>query len=185
MTVKTLFSIILKVLGIFFIKDILNSIIQTFAFIVMLGHSSRSEELDFKELLIMAGITLIYGMVSYFLIFKSDILIEKLHIEKGFDQEVIPLNMHRSTILSISIIVIGGYMVVDEIPTLCRQLFAYYQHKNLYLSSSYGISYTVLAAAKIVIGLLLIGLQRPLVNLIELKRTPEVTVNDEVETDTE
>lgn len=174
MTVKSLFSIILKVLGIFFIKDIITSIIQTFSFVIMFGNHSQESDADFKVILLMVFITLIYGFAAWLLIFKSDMLIAKLRIANGFDEEVIPLNMHRSTILSISIIVIGGYMVVDEIPNLCRQLFSYYQQKNILSSINPSVFNLVLEAVKITIGLLLMGFQRPIVNLIERKRKKEI-----------
>jgi hypothetical protein len=116
-------------------------------------------------------ILLVYVFISYFLIFKSDLIIDKLKLDTGFDQETIPLNIHRSTILSISIIVIGGLIIADEIPNLCRQLFAYFQEKRMtYGQTNPNISYSVLAGAKIVIGLLLIGNQRQIVNFIEHKR---------------
>ena len=110
---------------------------------------------------------LVYVLVSYFLIFKSGYLIDKLKLEKGFNQESITLNIDHSTILSISIIVIGGLIIVQEIPNLCRQLFAYFQEKRMTLS----ISYSVLAAAKIFVGFLLINYQRQIVNYIEHKKT--------------
>ena len=122
-------------------------------------------------LILTTLILLVYVMVSYYLIFKSDLIIDKLKLDKGFDQETIPLNIHRSTILSISIIVIGGLLIADEIPNLCRQLFSYFQEKRMtYGQTNPNISFSVLAAAKIVIGLLLVGNQRQLVNFIELKR---------------
>jgi len=170
MQVKTLFSIVLKVLGIFFIKDIINSIIQTGSFMLWMPkqNSANFSNSDYSGLWIVIIVTLFYGIISWLLIFKSDFLISALHITKGFDDQVIPLNIHRSTILSISIIVIGGYMVANEIPILCRQLFTYYQQKGII--GNYNTSYTVVSVVKIIIGLLLMGLQRPLVNLIELKR---------------
>jgi len=72
----------------------------------------------------------VYGIVSYYLIFKSDLIIDKLKLDKGFDQETIPLNIHHSATLSISIIVIGGLLVANEIANLCLQLFAYFQEKE-------------------------------------------------------
>lgn len=174
MSVKSLFSIILKVLGIFFIKDIIGSITQVFSYMIMFERQIRQSGRDFEAILLMFIITLIYGLVAWLLIFKSDMLIAKLHIANGFDEEVIPLSMHRSTILSISIIVIGGYMVVNEVPYLCRQLFIYYQEEKIFSSSNPSVSNLVFEAVKIMMGLLLMGFQRPIVNLIERKRKKEV-----------
>jgi hypothetical protein len=170
MTPRTLFNIILKILGIFFIKDILTILPQLLSTILYLTKVDTVGEAIWTLVTTML-ILLVYVFISYFLIFKSDLIIDKLKLDTGFDQETIPLNIHRSTILSISIIVIGGLILADEIPNLCRQLFAYFQEKRMtYGQTNPNISYSVLAGAKIVIGLLLIGNQRQIVNFIEHKR---------------
>lgn len=170
MSIRSLFNIILKVLGIFFIKDILETILQLVSLILNLTKSDIVGEAIWA-LLFTILILLIYGLISYYLIFKTESIIDKLKLDSGFDEESIALNMHRSTILSICIIVIGGLMIANEIPNLCRQLFFYYQEKRMtYGQTNPSISYSVLAAVKIIIGLLLIGNQRQIVNFIELKR---------------
>jgi hypothetical protein len=170
MTTKSLFNIILKILGIFFIKDILAAVPQLLSVILYINNSNTVGEAIWT-LVSTVLILLVYVFVSYQLIFRSDFIIEKLKLDKGFDQETIPLNIHRSTILSISIIVIGGLIVAQEIPNLCRQLFDYFQEKRMtYGQTNPSVSYAVLAGAKIDIGLLLMGNQRQIVSLIEVKR---------------
>ena len=113
----------------------------------------------------------VYITTAYFLIFKSTLLIDKLKLDKGFDQDTIPLNIHHSTVLSISIVVIGGLIVANETPNLCRQLFSYYQEKRItHGQAKPTISYSILASSKIIIGLLLLTNQKHIVNFIERKR---------------
>jgi len=170
MTPRTLFNIILKILGVFFIKDFLAAIPQLLSVILYLTKSDTVTEAIWTlvtTILILA----VYGLVSYYLVFKTDLLIDKLKLDKGFDQETIPINIHRSTILSISIIVIGGLLVADEIPNLCRQLFSYFQEKRMTYGQTHpNIAYSVVSATKIIIGLLLMTGQRQIVNLIERQR---------------
>lgn len=164
MTPRSLFNIILKVLGILFLKEILIFIPQLFA-IFSAAH--------FSEFILSAitsvSIMLVYIFICYLLIFKTDFLINKLQLYKGFDGDFIPLNIHHSTILSIAIIAIGGLILVNEIPNLCTQLFEYFRLKKEGYTEA-KISYSVLAVSKILIGLLLIIYQRHIVNLIEYKR---------------
>ena len=170
MTPRSLFNIILKILGLFFIKNILAIIPQLISITLFMKSSDKGAE-GIGILISNLFVLLIYGLIAYFLVFKTDLIINKLKLDKGFDQELIPINMHHSTILSISIIVIGGLILADEIPNLSRQLFAYFQEKRLtYGLTSPNISYIILAAAKIVIGFLLISNQRQIVNYIEYKR---------------
>jgi hypothetical protein len=119
-------------------------------------------------LLFTIAIIAVYTLASYYLIFRTGLLIDKLKLEQGFDQETIPLNIHQSTILSISIIVVGALIIAESIPALCRQLFAYYQEKRLaFGATNPSLSYSIAEGVKILIGLLLIGNQRQIVNLIE------------------
>src|SRR5450432_3459101 len=104
MTPKTLFTIILKIIGLFFIRDLLLSIPQLLSFILYL---KNRETLVAVWNLISDGIFILLELlICYYLIFKTDWIIHKLKLTEGFDQEIIPFNMHRSTILSISVMVI-------------------------------------------------------------------------------
>ncbi|HET9747189.1 MAG TPA: hypothetical protein VFP97_15855 [Chitinophagaceae bacterium] len=170
MTPRTLFNIILKILGIFFIKDFLAIIPQLLSVTLFLARSDTVTEAIWT-LVTTSLILLAYGLVSYYLIFKTNFVIDKLKLDKGFTQESIPLNIHRSTILSISIIVIGGFLVIDEIPNFCRQLFSYFQEKRLtYGQTTPTLAYPIMSGAKIIIGILLMTFQRKIVAVIERQR---------------
>ena len=170
MTPRTLFNIILKILGIFFIKELLaiiTQLVSAFLYLTSAGTIPEAIWTFGTTLLIMV----VYGLVSYLLIFKTDFIIDKLKLDKGFNPESIPLNIHRSTILSIAIIVIGGYLVVDEIPNFCRQLFSYFQEKRMtYGQTDPTIVYSLVSGIKILIGIILMISQRKIVAFIEWQR---------------
>ena len=170
MTIRNLFIIVMKILGIFFIKDILETLPQLISVVFLLMDTSTFVQGIWT--LIMTIITLVaYGIVSYYFIFKFDLIIDKFSLDKGFRQEVIPLNIHRSSVLSISIIITGGFIIADQIPNFCHQLFAYYQEKRMtYGATNPSITYTIQSGTKILIGLLLVGNQRQIVNFIERKK---------------
>jgi hypothetical protein len=170
MTLRTLFNVILKILGVFFIKDFLAAIPQLLSIILYLTKSDTATEAIWT-LVTTLLILFAYGLVSYYLVFKTNLIIDKLKLDKGFDEEIISLNIHRSTILSISIIVIGGLLVADEIPNFCRQLFSYFQEKRMtYGQTNPTISYSIVSGAKIIIGLFLMTGQRQIVKLVERQR---------------
>ena len=169
MTPRNIFNVILKVLGLLFIDDILAISVQLISAVLYFSKSDTSQRIWTVTTTLM--MLAVYVITTYFLIFKSTFLIDKLKLGKGFNQDIIPLNIHRSTVLSISIIVIGGLIIVNEIPNLCRQLFSYYQEKRMtYGQTKPTISYSVLATSKIIIGLLLLTNQKHIVNFIERKR---------------
>src|SRR5690606_24479722 len=68
-------------------------------------------------------------------VFKTAWLIDKLHLDKGFDEEKIDLNIQLSTVLTVTTIVIGGLIFVDSLPQLCKQTFVFFQQKNMFRES--------------------------------------------------
>jgi hypothetical protein len=170
MTPRSLFNIILKILGIFFIKDFLVALPELLSTVSFIFIADSVGEKIISSLTILLIISM-YGAIGYFLIFKTGLIIDKLKLDKGFNEENIPLNIHRSTILSISIIVIGGYLAISEIPNFLRQLYFYFQQKRMsYIQPNQSAQYIIVSASKIVIGYLLMREQRWIVNFIESKR---------------
>jgi len=170
MTIRTLFTVILKVLGILFIKNFLETIPQLFSLISFMSRFAGSQQ-TIIGICEIAAMLLIYGLLSFYLIFKTDLVIDTLRLDKGFEQEIIPLNIHRTTILSIAIIVIGGLLIINETGNFCRQLVLYFQEKQMaYMQKSTSFSYVILSAAKIIIGLVLLGNQKLIVHFIEMRR---------------
>ncbi len=168
MTPKTLFTIILRIIGLFFIRDLLLSIPQLLSFILYL---KNGEALEAVWNLISGGIFILLELlVCYYMIFKTSWIIHKLKLTEGFDQEVIPFNMHRSTILNIAIIMIGGLILMDEIPNLCRRVFTYIgERRTSYSGLNKETPYIVLSVVKIIIGILLLTENSRVVSLIEKK----------------
>ena len=173
MTIRTLFTVILKVLGIFFIKNFLETIPQLLSLLNFLNDFGGQQKLliGLSEISLML---LILGLVSYCLIFKTELIIDTLQLDKGFGEEVIPQNIHRTTILSIAIIIMGGMLIINELGNFCRQLFLYYQEVKLvkqnYLSKNPNISYSIISFIKIILGLLLMIYQKQIVYFIEWRR---------------
>ena len=169
MTPRTLFNIILKVLGIFFIRDFLAMVPELLSFIDLF---KSPEAPDVLWTFVSAVFTFsVYWIVSYYLIFRSELIIDKFKLDKGFNQTTIPVNTHQSTILSISIMVIGGVMVINGIPDLCRQFYLYLLDKKVnYSQTNRDISFFALSASKIIIGLLLINYQKKIVNYLESRK---------------
>ncbi|RYZ87982.1 MAG: hypothetical protein EOP04_10400 [Proteobacteria bacterium] len=170
MTIRAVFQIILKILGVFFIKDILETIPQLLSVgLYMTRQDSQIEAI--WTLLSTVLMLFVYCSVCYYLIFRTNLLIDKLKLDQGFDEQTISWSIHRSTVLSICVIVIGGLIIVDEAPNLCQRLFSYFQEKRMtYGQTDPSISYSVTSAVKIIIGFLLIGNQRHIVSYIESRR---------------
>jgi hypothetical protein len=104
---------------------------------------------------------------------KTDWLINKLKLSEGFSEEKIELSIHRSTLLSIAIIVIGGVIFIDSLPHFCREAWHYLQQYSRSTSASFG--WLVFYLIRVMLGYLLMAYHRVIVNFIERKRKQPVT----------
>ncbi|UYZ63509.1 hypothetical protein [Hymenobacter weizhouensis] len=168
MTSRILFIIILKVIGLLALKDIL---VGLFGALPALGYAFQ--EAGSVEgviyLLVLVGSVALYCLLPYAFIFKPAWLADKLQLSSGIEQEAIPLAVHRSTILSVAIIVVGGLLLVNELPNFLRLLLAYSQERRGGVIDP-ELTNLVQTATKIALGALLISKQRQLVNFIEYQR---------------
>lgn len=115
---------------------------------------------------------LIYFFILRLFVFKTSWLIDKLHLDKGFTEEKFELNMHRSTILNIAIIIIGGLIFVDALPLFCNQLFTYFQQKSNsgLFGSNPTSAWIIFYFIKGIIGYLMMTNSNYITNFIEHKR---------------
>ncbi|MBN8670230.1 MAG: hypothetical protein J0L80_06065 [Chitinophagales bacterium] len=106
----------------------------------------------------------------YFLLFKGDYIINKLHLTDNVDEHL-SIKMHRSQILSLAVVVIGGYTFVNEIPVFCHALYSYWQEGLMEHSYSYTSKGPIIySSARLLVGLLLLGNTKLIVNYLELRR---------------
>jgi hypothetical protein len=167
MSIKTLFSIIVKIIGILFIQNIISSLYAMSSIFVMYNANQKTWPVFDILSASFVGL-LLYILLSWLFIFKTGYVINLLKLEEGFDEELLPLNIHQSTVLKIAVIVVGGYMLASSIPDVARQLYECFKPQNRFGGNT-NYSYLVLSASKCIIGIILVGFQRPIVNLIALK----------------
>jgi hypothetical protein len=163
MTPNSLFNIILKVLGIFFLK---NFLLELAEFLPVLRAQG---EISLLNLSIAITATIIYLLIIYLLLFKTNWIINRLALDKGFKEGTFNLNIHRSVVLSITIIIIGGLIIIEALPSFIQQLLYYIQmKKDKFVDVKF--DYVILHFAKLVIGIFLIVYQKVIINFIEIKR---------------
>ncbi len=129
MTIRTFWSILIKVLGIWLILSGFALIPQI---ISMVGYLTYQEEGALQIILAIAGSLLalaVYMAILLYLVFKPGWLIDKLKLDKGFNQDTIDLNIRPDTTLTIAVIVIGGLMFVDGLPLLFREIIIFIREK--------------------------------------------------------
>jgi hypothetical protein len=131
MTPRTFWIIFLKIIGLWLLFSSLSQIPQFISSIFYSGPFGGNE-MFYVSLFSLLIFAIIIFLVLRFLIFRPNIIIDKLSLDKGFEEERFEINLHRSSVLSIAIVVIGGIMLVDSLPELLRQIYIYFQAQSSY-----------------------------------------------------
>lgn len=172
MTPRSLFIIILKILGIFFLKDIVFSIIELFN--AVLGPSF--EDSKWMVILFSLLVLAIYVLITYILIFKPNIIINKLKLDVGFEEENFSMNMDHTVLINIAIIIAGLYLMIDKLPAFINQAFVYFRSRNIsFLSNnSNNGMYVVQLGIEVVIAYILLANSRYISAFVTKKKREEL-----------
>jgi hypothetical protein len=170
MTARSLFNIILKIFGLLFLREIIYTIPQ-FASTLLDFTSTR----DFTGSIFMLVIVLVfigfYCFCVFQLLFKTNFFIDKLKLDKGFEEETFSLNIPATSVINLGVIITGSIILIEEIPNLFRHVFVYLQEKNItHGMVKYNFSYMILSAVKILLALLIIGERKRIVAFIENRK---------------
>lgn len=172
MKASDLFLIILKVFGIYLIKDVLISIPPVLY--SMLQMSELSMGMAITNLILSIFVLGIYTGICYLLLFQGKWIISKLQLTSGLTDEPLAMNPHRSAVLTIAIIISGIVILVFSVPQLVRSIYdwAVYMdlRKAMLDSGDYNYEKMIVSFCEVALGLLFLGNQRLIVNFIESRR---------------
>lgn len=172
MQTKSLLIIILKVLGLLLIKDFLPMIPQVLSLVPIFLTSTGDYFLPFFSAIISIGL---YAWLSYMFLMKTEWVVNKLKLMEGLHEDTLSFNLHRFSILHISVIVVGLLMVLQTLPYLIRQLFLYFQYKReqagfFNQNPEPDFTYLIVQLTTVLMGLLMVYNARQIVSFIELQR---------------
>ena len=89
-----------------------------------------------------------------------------MHLDKGFQEDKLELNIQRSTVLTIAAIVIGGIIFVDSFPQFCLQVMRFIQQDNLFRESPTS-GWIIFYLVKTILGYLLMTNSQFVVRFID------------------
>jgi len=185
MAPRTLWTILLKIIGMYIFLQLLYVLPQsltTFTYMSKvydaLHLTEQRNSLYFGIIAQSLFLISIYLLMTIAFVFRTDWLINALRLNKGITEEKLELNIHRSTVLQIAIIVTGGLLLVDSLPLLLTGLFDHYLEINVYSGfknySKGGL--IVLQLIKVLISFFMVSSSRLIINFIERKRKRKVQV---------
>jgi len=168
MTIRTFWTIFIKILGIWLVLGFIT-VIQQFLTIVPFFQTNSNDN-SFSVVAYVVSILIItigiYIFILRLFVFKTSWLIDKLHLEKGFEEEKIELNIPRSTVFTIATIVIGGFIFVDSLPHLCRLTIGFIKENNP-IRESPNLVWFIFYLVKTIIGYLLMTNSQFVVSFID------------------
>lgn len=168
MTPKTLWQILIKVMGIWLIFEGLAFIPQVLTSLVFLYNQSSNQNV-FIILSLSVVTVAFYFFILWSFLFRTDNIIRLLRLEKGFTEETISFNIHRSNVLKIIVILIGGLIIIDSLPQLFRQSLSFFRYTGFSIQNP-ASSLFAFYLVKLFIGVFLVSCSRLIVNLIERQR---------------
>jgi hypothetical protein len=168
MTIRTFWTIFIKILGIWLVLDSVTVIPQFFSTIFYVDPNDTTQSFALTAALLLLTIG-IYIFILRLFVFKTAWLIDKLHLDKGFDEEKIDLNVQLSTVLTVTTIVVGGLMFVDSLAQLCKQTFVFFQQKSIFRESPTA-GWIIFHLVKTILGYLLMTNSKQVVAYIDKQK---------------
>jgi hypothetical protein len=163
------FNVVLKIFGLFFLRELINSFALLISSFFYLFNAD-----DFKENLFLFFSTILvftfYSILTYWIIFKTNRIIRLLKLDKDFNDKIFELKFPKNEVLLIALIVTSGVILIIEIPYLCKSLFLYFQEKKVTMGQSkpnYG--HIIISVVKIILASLLVGERAKLISLFTSK----------------
>lgn len=171
MTPRSLFNIIIKIFGLFFLREIVNTIPALISSLLYLTKPNTVEE-GIWTFVFTAVVLAFYTFLVFKLLFNTIYFLDKLKLDQGFNQEEFSFNLSTSKVLTIALLVTAGVILTSEIPTLCSQLFSYFQEKRLTQGrTNPDFSYAIISGSKIILALLLIGERNRIIAFVEKRQS--------------
>ena len=124
MTPRSLFIIILKVMGLWVLIDVLKVVPTMLETVAIISHGSGLNGILFW-LGPVIGIVIVYYIVINHLLFKPHVVIDKLGLEKNFDEETFELKIHSSTAIKIGVIFVAGCIFLQNFVPLITNLYVF------------------------------------------------------------
>lgn len=128
MTKRDFFRILIKIFGLY-------SLILSIFTVIPQNISNVLFQFDIMMLLVILASTIISVGMFLVLLFKSDFIIDKLKLYKGFDDDkIIVGNLTNESILKLALIIIGGFLIIDYLPAVLFDLINAFKTKSTFTS---------------------------------------------------
>lgn len=167
MTNKDFFRVLIRIIGLFVFFQIALSFLPSQLQMILMDIGSDQKLSAFLYFALILGFCL---LVLIFLLRKPDFIINFLGLDKGYDKEESTItDFNAPNILLLGLILVGGFMVVDN---ASKVLFYGYEvlktdssYSQLYSKRSTAVFSLILASLNVIVGLVLVTYRQQIVGL--------------------
>jgi hypothetical protein len=171
MKIRTFWILFLKIIGLYIFLGSIEVVAQFFSSTYYLFVTESSDTIIKTGVFgVIAVIIFTYILFSIFFVFKPNLIIDKLKLDKGFEEGKIDLSDSSSSVLKIAVIIIGGLMLVNSFPALCRSVFAFFQQESLFRNYPKA-AWIIFDLLKTIIAYLLLTNSKLIVKIIEKQKS--------------
>lgn len=166
MTPRSLFLIVLKIMGLLMAWQLLEGALQVATALYSLLDGDLSPVLPFVFLVLVPSALMV--VICYLLLFRSHRIIDRLHLDKNFSEQAFSFRVSFSDVLTSALIIISGVILIKELPLLCRFLYGTFHAQYFrYAATDTNYAPLVYSIVRILIALLLVGERKRIVRFIE------------------
>jgi len=164
MSLHTFWVFILKAIGIYFLVEAITLLPQS---ILILYSNSLFEKPIFAISIVLLTAIAFYLLIK-FLIFNPGIIIEKLKLDNGYQQENLNLELNSKQLIHVCVIIFGAIQVILGFPELCRELYYYVQSKETLLNDP-STENILVNGIQVVIAYLILTRSKEITDIIDSK----------------
>ena len=166
----------------FFLRELIIGLPQLVSSFLFLFESNQSE-FTWYTIIGNCFSMVFYGFLIFLFLFKTNSILDKLHLDKGMDEELFLLDnetkqapreiiINSTLVLTVSLLVTTGVILINEIPKLFNFLYLYSTRSINF--ENIDNSLFIVAIVKILISLLLIGEHKRIIGFIQGRQVKEI-----------
>jgi hypothetical protein len=182
MTPKTIFTLILKIIGLYLILSLAEVLSAAFSSLpVLMMQNSPIDAPGFWVSSIIILVLLFYFYIIRLLLFRTAWVIDRLSLDKHFEEEIVVVKFDSASVLQIATIILGGILFTGAIPTLCQEIINWLQQTQAepYLTRHPSFAYMVFDGCKLLLGYLLLTNSKQVTNWIEQKNGKFIEIEED------
>jgi hypothetical protein len=167
MTPRSFWTIVIKILGFCIGYGFLTTVWRTTYIIIEYASIAKfyrdiklNTDISDADIAMWSslGLIILYILLFYCFLFKTDWVVKKLKLDKGYGEEIFELTVTQFTVIKTSVIIIGGWLILLLIPDLIHEIFSYFWEpiNTRKFVHNRNVIYVTTDTLKIIIGIFMI-----------------------------